>query len=158
MCEVAASDAALGGLVALLEENGIMEDALLAVVSDHGECLGEQRYFFGHWDVYPATARVPMLLVHPDGRSAGTAVSGVVATVDLMPTLLRWMGLESPGDLDGLDLTPLIEGVERTGHDAYTEQILYRPVRALYRGRWMLREAGSEDPRELSLYDRVADR
>ncbi len=156
--EIAASDAALGDLVALLEENGILDDTLLAVVSDHGECLGEHRYFFGHWDVYPETARVPMLLVHPEGQAAGTSVSGVVATVDLMPTLLSWMGFDAPVGLDGRDLSALIEGNGRTGHDAYTEQLQYRPVRALYSGRWMLRESGTGDSLERSLFDRVADR
>ena len=69
--EIAATDAALGELVEMLEEAGILGEALLAVVADHGECLGERGYYFGHWDVYPETARVPMILVHPSGRAAG---------------------------------------------------------------------------------------
>jgi arylsulfatase A-like enzyme len=112
--EVRYTDDALAELFAMLDAAGILEDAVIAVVADHGESLGEHGYYFGHWDVFWENARVPMVLAHPDGRHGGRRVAETVRTIDLMPTLLAWLGIQTPGDLDGVDLSVLIEGETRT--------------------------------------------
>lgn len=149
--EVAYTDAQLGRLLGLLEARGVLRDAVVAVVADHGECLGEHGYFFGHWDVWYATARIPMLLAHPDRRGAGTAVAATVRSIDLMPTLLAWLGVDAPALLEGSDLSPLVEGRERTPRAAYTEQLEYFPARAVSQGEWLLAEHDfAADARALS--------
>jgi len=87
---VSYTDAAVGELLQQLEAAGILQDAIVAVVADHGEMLGEYGYYFGHWDVYEETARVPMLLVHPRGHFAGKVVESLVGTIDLVPR--AWWG------------------------------------------------------------------
>ena len=69
--ELRYTDDALAELFALLDEAGLLGDAVVAVVADHGESLGENGYYFGHWGVAWQNARVPMVLAHPDGRYAG---------------------------------------------------------------------------------------
>jgi arylsulfatase A-like enzyme len=126
----------------MLDGAGILADAVVAVVADHGESLGEHGYYFGHWDVFAENARVPMVLVHPDGRYKGRRVAQMVRSVDLMPTLLAWLGIEAPGDLDGVDLNALIEGgADHFGaalETAYTEQNEYLSVRAVRTKDWLL--------------------
>lgn len=141
--EIASVDAAIGALFERLRAQGLLANAVVAVVADHGEHLGEQGYYFGHWDVLDETARVPMLLAHSDGRHAGTVVPQTVATVDLMPTLLAWLGVEAPADLDGRDLTPWLRGETLPERPAYTEQLEYFPVRAVRSGPWLLRQAAA---------------
>ena len=123
--EVSYVDHSVGELLRMLDAAGVREDAVIAVVSDHGECLGENGYFFGHWDVFDETARVPMILVRPDGAFAGRVVNDPVGTIDLMPTLLRWLEVEAPPGLDGIDLTGLIEGRAGPQRSIYTEQVEY---------------------------------
>jgi arylsulfatase A-like enzyme len=136
--ELRYTDDALAELFALLDEAGLLEDAVVAVVADHGESLGEHGYYFGHWDVLWENARIPMLIAHPDGRYAGTRVRELVRSIDLMPTLLAWLGLPAPEGLDGVDLTALIEGDASPIADAYTEQSEYFPVHALRTPDWLL--------------------
>jgi arylsulfatase A-like enzyme len=136
--EVAYTDEMVGELLAMLDREGILSEAIVAVVSDHGECLGEHGYFFGHWDVFEETARVPMILVHPSRSWRGISVEQTVRTIDLFPTILSWLNVPLPGPIDGRDLTPLIEGVERESRPAYTEQFEYFGVRALRRGDMLL--------------------
>jgi arylsulfatase A-like enzyme len=66
----------------------------------------------------------------------------MVRSVDLMPTLLAWLGIEAPGDLDGVDLNALIEGgADHFGaalETAYTEQNEYLSVRAVRTKDWLL--------------------
>ena len=160
--ELRYTDDALAELFAMLREAGLLRDAVVAVVADHGESLGEHDYYFGHWDVFWENARVPMVLAHPDGRYAGTGVRELVRTVDLMPTLLAWLGVAVPDGLDGVDLTELITGGPSPIAEAYTEQREYFPVHALRTRDWLLvrdlttRSEGEElEPR---LYRRVDGR
>jgi len=136
--ELRYTDDAMAELFAMLEEAGLLEEAVVAVVADHGESLGEHDYYFGHWGVLWENARVPMVIAHPDRRYAGTKVSGLVRTIDLMPTLLEWLGVSGADGLDGVDLTGLIEGETSPVEDAYTEQEHYFPVHSLRTQDWLL--------------------
>lgn len=81
---------------------------LVAVVSDHGEGLGDHEWW-AHGILYQEQVRVPMILF--GGRYRGGAqIDTVIRTVDLLPTLLEQAGIELPDDatLDGKSLTPLL--------------------------------------------------
>jgi arylsulfatase A-like enzyme len=160
--EVRYTDDALAELLAVLGAADILEDAVIAVVADHGESLGERGYYFGHWDVLWENARVPMVLAHPDGRHGGRRVAEMVRTVDLMPTLLGWLGIEAPGDLDGVDLSALIKGEGSEEAIAYTEQQEYSPARAVRTKDWLLvrheSERGDAFGTALRLYRRIDGR
>jgi arylsulfatase len=140
--EIAYMDAAIGELQTSLREAGVLPNAVVAFVADHGEQMGESGYYFGHWDVLDPTARVPMAISHPDGRFAGQTVEQSVATVDLLPTILAWLGVAGPGGtaIDGRDLTPLAAGTEADERVVYTEQFEYFPVRAVRSGEFLLRQ------------------
>ena len=151
--EIAYMDEALGDLLESLREAGLLENAVLAYVGDHGEHMGESGYWFGHWDVLDETARVPMVIVHPEGRYAGRVVEESVGTIDLVPTLLSWLGIDSGLDFDGIDLTQALDGGETTPRPFYTEQFEYFPVRAVRDGDWLLHhKLGSKQP---TLYRRA---
>jgi arylsulfatase A-like enzyme len=149
--EVSYLDAAIGELLRALEGEGILEDAVIVAVSDHGELLGEHEYYFGHWDVFDETARVPMLLVHPGGNWAGRVVGQSVGTIDIMPTVLAWLGIESGAAFDGRDLTPWIAAEDKPadGKPIYTEQTAYFPVRSVRDESWLLIERGEDGERRL---------
>jgi len=159
--EIAYMDAGIGSLLAELELRGLLQDAAIAVVADHGELLGEYGYFFGHWGVTDETSRVPMLLVHPDGRFAGAEVPNTVGTIDLVPTLLAWLDIDAGLHFDGRDLTPLLEGETLEPRAQYTEQFEYFPVRAIRNEEWILEQRAPRNARIASgprvLYRRRAN-
>ncbi len=138
--EIAYLDEALGELLESLRTAGILANAVVAYVGDHGEHLGENGYWFGHWDVLDETARVPMVIAHPDGRHAGTVVEETVGTIDLVPTLLSWLRLDTDLSFDGIDLTGRLEGGNLARRALYTEQFEFFPVRAVRSGEWMLHQ------------------
>jgi arylsulfatase A-like enzyme len=78
------TDDVLRRFFADLERLGIAGEATVVVTSDHGEELQEHGRL-NHTQLYREVLRVPLLVVHPDHRSA-VRHEGVVQLVDLAPT------------------------------------------------------------------------
>ncbi|PYQ22157.1 MAG: hypothetical protein DMF81_13165 [Acidobacteria bacterium] len=98
---------------------------MVAVLSDHGESLGEHGEVTHAVLVYEATLRVPFLLAGP-GVPAGTVVPDRVSTVDLAPTLFRLLGLTPPPELNGRDLRPALHGARVPPEPLYAESLFGR--------------------------------
>lgn len=90
------ADRMIGDLLAGLRTDGLLDRAILIVVGDHGESLGDHGYYFGHGRLpYDATARVP-LLVRPPGGVAAQRVARPVSTLGLVPSVLELTGVDGP--------------------------------------------------------------
>ncbi len=109
--EVAATDAAVGDLLAGLKQLGVLDNAIVILTADHGESLGEHRYWFAHGEyLYDETLHVPMLIRAPN-IPPGTRLEGNVLLMDLLPTVLTLAGFDPPPSLDGVSLAePLRRG------------------------------------------------
>jgi arylsulfatase A-like enzyme len=98
--EIRYVDRELGRVLDALRAAGTLDDTLVIVTADHGESLGEHRYWFEHgMYAYESTCRVPLIVRLPakDGvRPASGVRTGAISLTDLAPTLL-----------DVLDLPPL---------------------------------------------------
>lgn len=102
--EVAFMDAQLGRLFQALARYGLFDRALIVIVGDHGELLGEGGYFGHSGRLDLELTQVPLIVKWPrqsEGRRSGALVSGV----DVFPTLLAAAGLEPPPS-DGTPLDP----------------------------------------------------
>lgn len=107
--EVEATDRAIGQLLAGIEQSGLAQRAIVLFTADHGESLGEHRYWFAHGQyLYDETLRVPWALRAPGRVAPGTSWHGLIDAADNLPTLLGLLGLQPPHDLDGVDLSPLL--------------------------------------------------
>lgn len=107
------ADRHVGLLVDALERRGLLERTLLVVTSDHGESLGFRSEHIvgdhGH-AVYDELVRVPLVLRDPYARRPAQRVSTQVRTLDVMPTVLDWLGEAVPPGLQGRSLLPLLRG------------------------------------------------
>lgn len=161
--EIAYTDRQIGRLLAGLEELGLDESTVVAVVSDHGEefwtrleserALGyEPNADHGH-TLYRELMHVPAILRVP-GRTdrSRSVVRGPAQLADLFPTLLRLVGVAPPPS-QGHDLTPLLDGAPATRPTLIGDVILHGPPRwSIRRGPWKL--VVPRDPgRPLELFD-----
>jgi arylsulfatase A-like enzyme len=109
--EIAYADAHVGRLMVALWENGLWEDAVVVVVSDHGETLDDRGLPFRHGArVYEEQIRVPLMIRFPGGRHGGLRIRAPVHHVDIMPTILDYLELPLPDGAQGESLMPLIRG------------------------------------------------
>jgi arylsulfatase A-like enzyme len=111
--EVTLFDRWFGEFMETLRTTGLMDNSLVAVISDHGHNLGHDpgdKGFVskqGH-PMTHAVADLVMMLRHPEGQAAGTTYDGLVYNLDLTSTLLSLAGVEPWGLLDGIDLWPKV--------------------------------------------------
>lgn len=105
--EIAAADAAVGTLLETLKQQGIYDEAVILLVSDHGEGFGEHGEEGHGIHLYRETLQVPMLLKLPGGRRAGESVAAPAQLMDVAPTLLRLTGRPVPEEMDGESLLAL---------------------------------------------------
>jgi arylsulfatase A-like enzyme len=89
-------DDATGDLLDDLRGRGMLEDTVVVVVADHGEHLGEHRFFEHRWSMYEPLLHVPLVIWYPEKIPAGR-ISERVNTIDLYATLVELAGLDSLG-------------------------------------------------------------
>jgi choline-sulfatase len=116
--EIAYSDEVVGQLMAWLKGRGWYDRALIIFLSDHGEGLGDHGELEHGLFLYDSTIRVPLIIKMPGGAGRGRRVSAPVQHIDLVPTVLDFLGAERPRTLRGRSLRPLIEGTGATTRDA----------------------------------------
>ena len=105
--EAAYADSQIGRLLGWLEERGLDERTLVAVVSDHGESLGEHDLFFAHsFTLYDEIERV-LFLIRPPGGRRPVRIGKQVRLLDFTPTVLGLLGLGNVKGAEGRDLSPL---------------------------------------------------
>lgn len=102
--EVAASDAILGRFLEGLKKQGVYDRALIIVVSDHGEGLGDHGESEHGVFLYREAIQVPLLVKLPQNERAGSEVTANVQLVDVVPTIAAVTGAEIPADLPGVSL------------------------------------------------------
>jgi choline-sulfatase len=102
--EVAASDAVVGRFLDDLRSRGLYEPALIIVLSDHGEGLGDHGELEHGVFLYREAIQVPLLIKLPGGVRAGEEVAAPVSLTDIFPTVLNALQLDSGSAVDGLDL------------------------------------------------------
>ena len=107
--EIRTFDDVLGGFMAWLEEQGLVQDTLFALTSDHGEEFQEHGSVLHGRTQYQELLRVPWILAGP-GVPAGRVLETPVHGVDVAPTLRALMGVAARAPMDGLDVSPLFAG------------------------------------------------
>ncbi len=156
--EIAYADSALGDFMAYLKKQGWYDHAVVIVVGDHGEGLGEHDEQTHGIFLYDSTTHVPLIVKQPGQQSAGQAISAQVRTTDIVPTVLDLLQVPGPPHLDGDSLKPFFladgEKSERTafGETDYPLSFGWAPLRSVRVADFKFIEA----PRP-ELYDLHAD-
>jgi arylsulfatase len=110
-------DWALGEVERLLREAGVFDDTVFIVTADHGEAFGEHGWVFHGVPWHEEVTRIPLIVRFPQGVAAGTRVTALTASVDLLPTIMDLFGLGWPeGTVQGRSLLPLVTGGSDTVH------------------------------------------
>jgi arylsulfatase A-like enzyme len=143
-----ALDDAIGELLEELKQQGLYENTLIFFMGDNG---GQTLDFAsngplrgGKQSQWEGGFRVPYIVSWPRRLAAGVTDDRLVSSLDVYPTAAAVAGVNSPDNLDGVNLLPYLTG-ERTG--PINEVLFFRwidnrsarwDVKAMRRGDWRL--------------------
>jgi len=151
--EVAAADAIVGRLLDELRARGLYERALIVLVSDHGEGLGDHGEEQHGILLYREALHVPLLVKLPGGRRRGERVAAPVGLVNVLPTVAEVAGVALPKGAAGRSLLQAIPPAPVYAETFYPRAHLgWAELRSLVDARWHY----IESPRP-ELYDVAAD-
>ncbi|KRE82565.1 sulfatase [Paenibacillus sp. Soil766] len=93
---IAEADEFVGSLLQQLEEDGLAENTIVFLWSDHGEGLPRAK----RWP-YDAGIRVPLIVRWPGMMAPGQVSDALVSLIDLGPTVLSLAGATVPNHMQG---------------------------------------------------------
>ena len=103
-------DAQIGRLADYIKKQGLYDDTLVILTSDHGENFGEHNFYFQHGaSLYEPSLKTPLIFKHPKAIPKGRIISQRVQNIDIMPTVLEMLGIPILDKIDGVSLLPLIK-------------------------------------------------
>jgi len=109
--EIAFVDAHVGELLAVLEEEGLAEDTVVVISSDHGEGLWDHHGYRGHGrQVYEEQIHVPLVVRWPGRSRAGLRVRTPVAVLDVFGALATAFDLATPQEYQAGSLLDALAG------------------------------------------------
>ncbi len=104
-------DLMVGGIRQQLEELGLAENTIIIFTSDHGLMLGEEG-LKGKSLNYETCLSVPMIIHDPrlPEERNGQRSHALVQSIDVAPTIMTLAGLAPAKEMQGKDITNVIEG------------------------------------------------
>ncbi len=147
-------DRMIGLLKQTLVQTGLWDKALIILVADHGESLGDHGESSHGYFIYESTLHVPLIVHWPAGSDNHPArTTNSVGLIDVAPTVLDFLHLPIPSSFEGNSLLGSrsalpVYGESLHAHDAFG----WAPLRSLRAGFYKYVDA----PRP-ELYDLQAD-
>lgn len=107
-------DAKVGVLLDELRKSGALDRSIVVITADHGEAFAEydEEWFTHDPFLFDAVTHVPLLVRLPNAKFGGESRDQLVQLIDVMPTILDYLDVDSPELIQGVSLRPVIENRE----------------------------------------------
>ena len=152
--EILFVDRHLGRLFESLDADGLSDEAVVLLTSDHGEELFDHGGFEHGHTAYNELLRVPLIMRGPGIQPARHDLP--VSLRDLFPTLLAVFGQAVPTGTPGRSLWSVLDGGELPDRPAYAERTLYGAEHQAIID-WPYKLIRRADSDEIRLFDLSAD-
>jgi arylsulfatase A-like enzyme len=126
-------DAMVGRLLERLNSLGLDDNTIVILWGDHGWKLGEHNSWCKQTN-YEIDTRVPLIIRAPNAKANGKTTEALVEFIDIFPTLCHLAGLPIPAQLEGDNLTPLLDDPEVSIKNAAFSQFPRRHDGGQYHG------------------------
>jgi arylsulfatase A-like enzyme len=103
-CEILQNDFYFGQFIDYLKQKGLYENSVIVMTSDHGEQFNEHGGYFHGSSIYNEEIHVPLIIKFPDNELSGSQSDLFMSQVDILPTVLEYLGVEIPQEVDGVSL------------------------------------------------------
>ncbi|XOV90967.1 MAG: sulfatase [Bacteroidota bacterium] len=110
LASVSFADMLVGRLLDTLEEEELLENTIIVLLSDHGYHLGSKA-ISGKNTLWHESTRVPLIFAGPGVKEIGKTSSEPAELLDVFPTLVDLAGLPKNEAIDGHSLKPILDNV-----------------------------------------------
>lgn len=105
-----AVDEAIGAILDIIKTLDLTNDTVVIFTSDNGYMWGEHWWWLKE-AVYEESMRIPLVIRYPRIVTSAREESGLVANIDLAPTLAELAGVTIPPETDGVSIVNILKGV-----------------------------------------------
>lgn len=160
--EIAFEDQQLGRFIDAVRKKSPANRTLIALLSDHGQSLGEHGEYEHGIFLYDATIRIAWIMAGP-GIPAGVHVQQQAREIDLLPTILDLLGGKASSAVQGTSLVPSFSAKPVATTYSYEETLVpkidmgWSELRGIHTAHWMYVKAPrpelynlDQDPGELN--------
>ena len=113
-------DAQVGKILDAVKENNLLENTTIILWGDHGWHLGDHGQWAKHSNFEQAT-RSPLIIVDSKTKR-NNFNSSPTEFIDVFPTLVELSGLQTPDNLQGKSLVPILNGKSKKVKDYAVSQ------------------------------------
>lgn len=125
-------DEMIGKIIKSLESNGLLKETLFIFTTDHGIALPRAKC-----TLYDPGIKTALIMSQPSSNlfNEGRIFDCMVSNIDLLPTILDYIGSKIPKNIEGRSFLPVLKGekiifrnkifTEKSWHDKYD------PIRAI---------------------------
>jgi arylsulfatase A-like enzyme len=101
----------IGKIFAKMDELDLWKDTLVIFTTDHGTLLAEHDYWMKNFmPLYNEIVRLPLLVHLPGAQKAGSRISALTQSIDVMPTILDYNGCDLPPYVHGKSMRAALAG------------------------------------------------
>jgi len=156
-------DAQIGRVLDKLKETGLDKNTIVVFTSDHGYHLGEH----GHWQkqtLYEDATRVPLIIAGPGVLKNKKIEDAPVELVDLYPTIMDLVTMNTPKFVKGKSLVPMLKNTQHRVRESALSELQVNTGNGLAQGysiktdRYRLSQWKSEGILSYELYDHNFDK
>jgi len=116
--EIAYTDHCIAQVIDKLKSLGLYDSSLIIIVGDHGEALGDHGEAYHGYYIYQSNVRVPFIVRPPKCRKP-KVINNIVSLVDVVPTILGYLGVDVPPYIQGEDLSAFSADKTPVKNDRY---------------------------------------
>ena len=155
-------DAQIGRVLDKLKKTGLDKKTIVVFTSDHGYHLGEH----GHWQkqtLFENATRVPLIFTGPGIPSGLNPIDDPVELVDLYPTIMELLQMETPNFVRGKSLNSYFKGFKIPVRNSALTELLVKTYKGIAQGysiktkRYRLNRWSGENLFKYELYDHKYD-
>ena len=109
-------DESIGAVLDYLDEAGLAESTLVIYMGDNGFAFGEHG-LIDKRQFYEESVKVPFLVRYPEVLEGGQVIEKMIQNIDVAPTVLEVAGIETPEQMQGQSMVPILKGEDTDWRD-----------------------------------------
>jgi len=162
--EIRQVDNSISKLLQEIENLGLSEKTIIIFMSDHGDLIGEHNRFMRGGPLrgtfYNEVLNIPLVIKNP--KFEAKKIDGLAQTVDIMPTILDFLGISAKYQRQGKSLLPLILNNEKVNdyvfsgsiYSPYSNNLFFNSqtnISAVTDGKWKLIREKIQDSSKIDI-------